>query len=55
LEKKEDYLLEEIEAVIEQAIHRFVREKIVWDKQAIGITKKETCFTKLNLTEGEHP
>ncbi|HTU18882.1 MAG TPA: hypothetical protein VMG10_12555 [Gemmataceae bacterium] len=53
-EKKEDFLAEEIEGLIEQAFHRTVHEKIVWDKQETGITAKETGITKLNLTEGEH-
>jgi hypothetical protein len=52
-EEKEDFLSEEIEGFINQFFHRIVKEEIVWEKKGTAFTKKETGFTKLNLTEGE--
>ncbi len=54
LEEREDFLLDEIEGLIEQVFHRIVNKEIVWGKNETGVIKKETRFTKLNLTEGDH-
>ena len=55
IEEKEDFLSDEIEGLIEQAFLRIVHKEIVWDKGETGFMKKQTGFTNLNLTEGEHP